>query len=229
VSRQRVFTRAAAATCQIKHRPHKGEPILMSFARTALPALVLGGVLLAAGCGSDNSADDSRSSAPGNPVDRAFVAHMIPHHRSAVQMAKIAQRRGQSAFVKQLADDIVRTQTEEIGAMRAEDQRLQRAGVKTGSLGVPEHMMGMSGDVASLKNAIPFDRAFLRMMIPHHQGAVVMAKAELAKGKGRALKRLAQNIITAQQREIREMRKQLGDAGTADMRQDGMHGGGHPG
>jgi uncharacterized protein (DUF305 family) len=197
----------------------------MKLARTALPALAIAGALIAAGCGSDNSAAGSRSAAPGNPVDRAFVAHMIPHHQSAVQMAKIAQRRGQSAFVKRLAADIVRTQTEEIAAMRAEDQRLQRAGVKHGSLGVPEHMMGMSGDVASLKTAKPFDRAFLRMMIPHHEGAVVMAKAELAKGKDPALKRLAQNIIAAQQREIREMRTQLGDTSTSRMPKASMHGG----
>jgi uncharacterized protein (DUF305 family) len=201
----------------------------MKFARTALPALAVAGALLAAGCGSTSSAADSRSSAPGNSVDRAFVAHMIPHHRSAVQMAKIAQRRGRSAFVKQLAAAIVRTQTNEIAAMRAEDRRLQRAGVKKGSLGVPEHMMGMNGDVASLKTAKPFDRAFLRMMIPHHQGAIVMANAELTKGKDPVLKRLARNIITAQQREIREMRKHLSDTSTAAMPEGSMHGGGHSG
>jgi uncharacterized protein (DUF305 family) len=201
----------------------------MKLARTVLPPLAVVGALLAAGCGSDNSANDSRSAAPGNPVDRAFVAQMIPHHRSAVQMAKIAQRRRQSAFVKRLAADIVRTQTEEITAMRAEGQRLQRAGIKKGSLGVPEHMMGMNGDVAGLQTAKPFDRAFLRMMIPHHQGAVVMAEAELAKGKDPVLKRLAQNIIAAQRREIREMRKALGAAATADMPEASMHGGGHSG
>ena len=201
----------------------------MKLACTALPALAIAGALLAAGCGSDNSADDSRSAAPGNPVDRAFVAHMIAHHQSAVQMAKIAQGRAQSTFVKRLAADIVRTQTEEIAAMRAEDQRLQRAGVKQGSLGVPEHMMGMSGDVASLKTAKPFERAFLRMMIPHHEGAVVMARAELATGNDPALKRLAQNIITAQQREIREMRNHLGDTSTSQMPKRSVHRGGHAG
>jgi uncharacterized protein (DUF305 family) len=201
----------------------------MKFARTVPPALAVAGALLAASCGSNSSATDSRSSGPGKPVDRAFVAQMIPHHRSAVQMAKIAQRRGQSAFVKQLADAIVRTQTEEIAVMHAEDQRLQRAGIKKGSLGVPDHMMGMNGDVASLKTAKHFDRAFLQMMIPHHQGAIVMAKAELAKGKDPTLKRLAQNIITAQQREIRQMRKHLADASATHMPEGNMHGGAHSG
>jgi uncharacterized protein (DUF305 family) len=200
----------------------------MKFARRSLPALAVS-ALLVAGFGTSDSSANSRSATLGNPVDRAFVAQMIPHHQMAVQMAKIAQRRGKSAFVKQLASDIVRTQTKEIATMRAADQRLRRAGIKKGSLGVPEHMMGMNGDVARLKTAKPFDRAFLRMMIPHHQGAVVMAKAELAKGKDPQLKHLAQNIITAQQREIREMRKQLGDTGTADMPAGGMHRGGHTG
>ncbi|MCA1698640.1 MAG: DUF305 domain-containing protein [Actinobacteria bacterium] len=190
-----------------------------------LSALVAG-ALLVAGCGDS----DSRSTAAaGNPVDRAFVAQMIPHHQSAVQMAQIAQRRGQSAFVKQLADDIVRTQSEEIATLRAADRRLRAAGVQMGSLGVPEHMMGMDDDPASLKSAKPFDRAFMRMMIAHHEGAIVMARAELAKGKDRRLKTVAQNIITAQQREIRQMRKTLGESGTVDEHEtDSMHGSAAP-
>jgi uncharacterized protein (DUF305 family) len=44
--------------------------------------------------------------------DRAFVAAMIPHHESAVEMAEIAQR-GESEFVKRLAGDIIRTQNAE--------------------------------------------------------------------------------------------------------------------
>jgi uncharacterized protein (DUF305 family) len=187
--------------------------------KSAAALLVLGAVLIA-GCG-DNS--DSKSSAAGSPVDRAFVAQMIPHHQSAVQMAKIAQRRGRSAFVKTLAADIVRTQTAEISTMRSADRRLRSAGVTRGSLGVPEHMMGMSGNVASLNHAMPLDAAFMRMMIPHHQGAVVMADAELKKGSDSRLKALAKNIIAAQQHEISQMRKQLGGAThTATM----MHGAG---
>jgi uncharacterized protein (DUF305 family) len=75
----------------------------------------------------------------------------------------------------------------------------------------------MDGSVASLKTADPFDEAFLKMMLPHHEGAVVMAKAELDKGKDPALKKLATQIITAQEREIRGMRAQLakGDAKAA--------------
>ena len=50
------------------------------------------------------------------------------------------------------------------------------------------------------------NRDFVAMMIPHHQGAIDMAKAELAGGKDPELLRLARNIVAAQQREIRQMR-----------------------
>jgi uncharacterized protein (DUF305 family) len=176
-----------------------------------LPAAVA--AIALAGCGDDTQTADTGARA-GNPVDRAFIADMVPHHRSAVQMAKIAQKRGQSAFVQQLATDVVRTQTQEIDVMRSEDHKLAGAGIAKGSLAVAEHMMGMNGDVASLKTAKPFDRAFVAMMIPHHEGAVVMAKVELAKGKDAKLKTLAQNIITAQQREIAAMRKHQGAGST---------------
>lgn len=188
------------------------------------------GALLIAGCGDDDSSTGA-STAAGNPIDRAFVADMIPHHESAVEMAKIAQRRGSSAFVKQLADDIQRTQTEEIATMTARDRALAGAGVARGSLGMSEEMMGMNHDASSLTAANPFDAAFLRMMIPHHEGAVVMAKAELEQGEDPELKALARDIITAQQREIAEMREHLGDSATGAMHDDdaGMHGSGMTG
>jgi len=188
-----------------------------------LLALVGVGALLVAGCGGDDGAADSAATAPGNPIDRAFIADMIPHHESAVEMAQIAQRRGSSTFVKQLAEDIIRSQNAEIATMRARDRVLADAGVERGSLGMSQQMMGMDHDAGSLHTAKPFDAAFLRMMIPHHEGAVVMSNAELERGKDARLKALAREIIAAQQREIREMREQLGDDG------GGMHedGGGH--
>jgi uncharacterized protein (DUF305 family) len=56
------------------------------------------------------------------------------------------------------------------------------------------------------------DRDFARMMIPHHQGAIDMALAELRYGKDERLKRLAQGIIVEQQQEIVVMHLALGDA-----------------
>ncbi len=55
-----------------------------------------------------------------------------------------------------------------------------------------------------------FDTLWLQSMIGHHQGAIEMAKAELADGQNVDAKQLAQNIITAQQAEIDQMKKMLG-------------------
>src|SRR6185437_14980263 len=50
------------------------------------------------------------------------------------------------------------------------------------------------------------DRDFSAMMIPHHQGAIDMARAELRYGRNEQLRRIAQGIIVEQQQEIAAMR-----------------------
>ena len=54
------------------------------------------------------------------------------------------------------------------------------------------------------------DRDFAAMMIPHHQGAIDMAQAELRYGRNEQLRRIAQEIIVDQQQEIAAMRLALG-------------------
>ena len=55
------------------------------------------------------------------------------------------------------------------------------------------------------------DRDFATMMIPHHEGAIDMAVAELRYGTNPQLKRIAQEIIVDQQQEIAAMRLAIGD------------------
>src|SRR5882757_10877440 len=66
-------------------------------------------------------------------------------------------------------------------------------------------MIGMgirpSGDV---------DTDFVAMMVPHHQGAIEMAQAELRYGRNEPLRRMAQEIIVTQLQEITAMRLALG-------------------
>jgi uncharacterized protein (DUF305 family) len=54
-----------------------------------------------------------------------------------------------------------------------------------------------------------YDRDFAAMMVPHHQGAVDMARIELQYGKDPVLRRLAQAIIVEQLQEIQVMNLEL--------------------
>ncbi len=176
--------------------------------RKVLPAVLAATAVAFAACGNDESGG-VRGDARGNPIDRGFVAEMIPHHQSAVEMAKIAQRRGEGDFVRSLGNDIVTSQSAEITTLRREDQGLDEAGIKREPLPVADHMKGMDDDPKMLETARPFDPAFMKMMIPHHRGAIEMAKVEIQKGSDPELKALAQAIIDAQAREIRAMEREL--------------------
>lgn len=56
------------------------------------------------------------------------------------------------------------------------------------------------------------DRDFVAWMVPHHQGAIDMAQAELLYGRNVKLRRIAQEIIVTQQQEIAAMRLAVGQA-----------------
>jgi uncharacterized protein (DUF305 family) len=55
------------------------------------------------------------------------------------------------------------------------------------------------------------DRDFVAMMVPHHQGAIDMAQAELRYGHNEQLRRIAQEIVVTQQQEIPAMRLAVGE------------------
>jgi uncharacterized protein (DUF305 family) len=82
----------------------------------------------------------------------------------------------------------------------------EAAFLKENDAAMDKMMAGMevkpSGDI---------DRDFTAMMIPHHQGAIDMAQAELRYGKNEQLRRIAQEIIVEQQQEIAAMKLALGD------------------
>jgi hypothetical protein len=71
-------------------------------------------------------------------------------------------------------------------------------------------MTKMMTDMA-IKPTGDVDRDFVEMMVPHHQGAIDMAQAELRHGHNEQLRRLAQEIIVTQQQEIAAMCLAIGE------------------
>ena len=170
--------------------------------------LVLASALTLAACGgSDESSSTSASPAgtAGNPTDRAFVAEMIPHHQMAIDMAKMAEESAGHSEIKALAGDIIEAQQSEISKLKATDAKLEQSGIDRGDLGVPESKTGMDMKMADLESADPFDKTFIDMMVPHHEGAITMAQAELSRGKNPTLRQMAEQIISAQQGEVNRM------------------------
>ncbi|MGW4648443.1 DUF305 domain-containing protein [Kitasatospora sp. NPDC004289] len=192
----------------------------------ATAALLAGGLLLTA-CGSGGSSHagghsgapaTASASAPAvagakpyNATDLAFVQGMIPHHRQALEMAELAGSRAAAPEVKQLAEQIRKAQDPEITTMSGwlttwGEQVPQAGGVHSG------HGAGASGmmseaEMASLGEATgaAFDKAFLKLMVAHHTGAVTMAEEEKAKGAFGPAKELAGAVITGQSAEIATM------------------------
>ena len=76
----------------------------------------------------------------------------------------------------------------------------------TAGLQMEQAMEKMHAGMASIKLSGDNDADFVRLMLPHHQAALDMAKAELANGKDPQMRRLAQEIVTDQQSEIELMR-----------------------
>ena len=199
----------------------------------ALLAALASAAVLAAGCGGG----DDQERAPGNPSERAFLAAMVPHHEAAVDMARLARERTDEPYIRRLAGDIVRSQRAEIAQMRRIHRRLfgsellpdERAHEALGLSAAAAGMDHMDA-AARLRNARPFDRAFVDHMVPHHQGAIRMAEAVLARTQDVELRRLAGEIMATQRREIAEMNafRERRFGGPVPASGGTAGGGGHP-
>ncbi len=186
--------------------------------------LILG--FIVAGCGGSDDAKPAASS--GVPFDRAFIDFMVPHHRSAIEMAREAKRAGlaQPELVK-VANDILASQQREIDQMLEwrKDWYGSAELVPEGGagLGLPEAAMGMEHGTEEIRSAADVDQAFAEAMIPHHSGAIDAARLADDRAEHDELKDLAGDIADAQEREIEIMRPH------AEVEAGGEHGAGHGG
>ncbi|MGI5156596.1 DUF305 domain-containing protein [Microbispora sp. CA-102843] len=199
--------------------------------RRVLPAALLAAGLLVGVTGAYGSAARAGTPAPPaalavsaitapaadhNDQDVMFARMMIPHHRQAVEMGRLAENRAADPRVARLARRIEAAQAPEIqtmsGWLTAWGERVP------GESPAPAHhaMPGMMSaeDMRRLEglSGRAFDRAFLTMMIRHHEGAVAMARDELRAGVYEPARRMAASIVSSQSAEIREMKGLLGQA-----------------
>lgn len=153
---------------------------------------------------------------PNQPYDLRFLDEMIAHHQMGVIMTQHMAEDSARPEMRDLAQRIVTAQQREITQMQ--QWRQQWYPNAPGAPGMGSGMMGpgMMGGMMDretmgqmMGRSFDFDRMFLLMMIPHHEGAIEMAQTALQQAEHAEIKTLAQAIITTQQAEITEMRGYL--------------------
>jgi len=150
----------------------------------------------------------SSPNAASAPYDLQFIDTMSEHHQSAIDMAKMAEMNAQHAEVKSLARSIVADQQKEISQMKSWRDQWYAGKPQAMNMEMPGMMEAMKGmDMGKMKSMSgdAFDLMFIEMMTAHHAGAITMAKEALTKAEHPEIKKLAQQVIAAQQREIDQM------------------------
>lgn len=164
------------------------------------------------------SSSSAQRAADRNPADVTFATGMIPHHSQAITMADMAVKQASNSQVKRLAAEIKAAQGPEITTLsdwlKAWGAPVPSASMSAGhDMGGHGGMTGMMGaaEMQQLEAAsgMAFDKLWLEMMIKHHQGAIEMARTELASGQNQAAKALAQSISTSQAKEVATMQALL--------------------
>lgn len=150
-----------------------------------------------------------------SPDDVKFMQDMIPHHHQAVEMSALVAERTNRREIVDLAGRIDASQADEIAFM----QGWLRERGESAPEPTDHHSMHMSHEMAGMATAeqmaqlaaakgTDFDRLFLELMIPHHEGAVTMVE-DLHEKPGSAydpvLFEFTNDIVNDQTTEIERM------------------------
>jgi len=153
----------------------------------------------------------SSANAASQPYDLQFIDTMSMHHKGAVQMAEAALKQSTNTDLKAFAQKIITDQQKEITQMKEWRDKWYAGkpdAINMEMSGMSESMKMMAGGgMMKMQTATgkDFDLMFLDMMTPHHEGAIVMSKEALTKAEHSEIKTLANQIIKAQEAEIKMM------------------------
>jgi uncharacterized protein (DUF305 family) len=149
-------------------------------------------------------------------ADVDFARGMIPHHQGAIDMAEIVLRFGKDAVVRKLATEVIAAQRKEIAQMQAwlavNGSRAPTDASQSSTKAFTDINAKMHKDM-SMTFTGDADVDFMQGMVPHHEGAVEMAKVLLQFGNDPELRKLADDVIRTQNDEIKVMKDWLAKRG----------------
>ena len=128
--------------------------------------------------------------------DKSFVQNMIPHHIEAINTSKIIVQSTQDLEIKQFAENVIIDQTKEVELMKNLYKIISGSEYQSDNSYKPM-MSAMNSQIG-----VELDKAYIIGMIEHHDGAVKMANKILTITKSVELKKLSNNIVTNQTKEI---------------------------
>lgn len=159
---------------------------------------------------------------PNSPADVQFMQGMIVHHAQAVEMTALIESHTDNKDLRSLGERISRSQSDEINFMkRWLTARGEPASPATHQMHTSSHHEMMPGMLSpkqmdALKKAKgkEFDELFLRGMIQHHDGALIMVKQlfdTAGAGQDAELFNFASDVDSGQRAEIKVMQSMLGE------------------
>ena len=160
---------------------------------------------------------------PHSPADVKFMQGMIMHHAQAVEMTALIESHTQNKELRSLGARISSSQSDEMNFMKrwlaARGEPI--APEMPHGKHTPDHHMLMPGMLtAKQMNALKkakgkeFDSLFLKGMIQHHNGALIMVKElfdTAGAGQDAELFNFASDVDSGQRAEIRAMQTMLGE------------------
>src|SRR5262245_3650909 len=175
-----------------------------------------------------------RSGTPGDTSPEAgFARDMGVHHAQAVQMAFAIRDRSDDVYVRNLAEDIITTQTAQRGifmgwlqewGLDQSSSRPAMAWMAAHGHGAPANgvMPGMATkEQVAQPDALPKGQAaeilFLQLMVRHHEGGIQMAEGLLKLSDRPEVRTMAQSIVDGQGAEIKQMKDMLAQRGAQPL------------
>jgi uncharacterized protein (DUF305 family) len=142
------------------------------------------------------------------PFDVEFLDTMSQHHREGIMMMEMAIEKTDNKKIGTDAQKMMGDQQREIQAMQALKEEIMPGRPNSVNMKMPG-MMAMDMEILKEKTGRDFDRAYLKHMIKHHQGAIKMSDHALQKAKNAEVRAMAQRMHDQQKREIADMKSTL--------------------